>query len=236
MKIKDIGSLTERACKLIRNEILDGKIDSGQRLTEELFARRFGISKSPIREAFNRLESEGLITIQPRRGAFVVDLTRRDVEEIYDLRELLEPAVVHNIQLDAKLLERLEHAVSEAEKHLRKHDKTNYIHADARFHILLAEANSNARLRRALHAMQHQMIILRHRTFQLSSSVAVQQHRAILEALKMGGRAHAATLMTEHIRMIRSRLIRDMEKRDEESEASAATTLASSPRAPLHAS
>lgn len=211
MKIKDPGSLTERACTLIRTAILDGKIDSGQRLTEDLFARRFGISKSPIREAFNRLESEGLIAIHARRGAFVVDLTRRDVEEIYELRGLLEPAVVRHIVLDAKTTAQLEATVTNAEKFLRKNDKTNYIHEDARFHIILAEANSNGRLRRALQAMQHQMIILRHRTFDLSSAQAVQHHRAILDALKKGNREMAAGLMADHIGLIRGRLLSDMD-------------------------
>lgn len=215
MKLRVPESLTERACKLIRSTILDGKIEGNQRLTEEFFARRFGISKSPIREAFNRLESEGLIKIQPRRGAFVVELTRRDVEEIYELRELLEPAVVRHIDLDKKTAKRLEAAVSGAEKYLKKNDKTNYIREDALFHIILAQANSNSRLRGALQAMQHQMIILRHRTFQLSSHQAVPQHRAILDALKSGNREKAARLMTEHIQMIRTRLLSDMDRRIE---------------------
>ena len=213
MKLRVPESLTERACKLIRSSILDGKLDGSQRLTEEFFARRFGISKSPIREAFNRLESEGLIKIQPRRGAYIVEMTRRDVEEIYELRELLEPAVVRHIDLDKKTAKRLEASVSGAEKYLRKNDKANYIREDALFHIILAQANSNARLRNALQAMQHQMIILRHRTFQLSSHQAVPQHRAILEALKAGSREKAAKLMTEHIQMIRARLLSDMDEK-----------------------
>jgi DNA-binding GntR family transcriptional regulator len=82
-------NLTQQAFRHIRDEILRGKLDGRQHLTEDYFAERFGISKSPIREALNRLESEGLITIVPRRGAFVVKLSVQDIEEIFELREAL---------------------------------------------------------------------------------------------------------------------------------------------------
>ena len=90
MRLRIPENLTQQAYRAIQTEIITGQFDRRKRLTEEYFASRFGISKSPIREALNRLEAEGLISILPRRGAFVIDFSIEDVREIYELREALE--------------------------------------------------------------------------------------------------------------------------------------------------
>jgi DNA-binding GntR family transcriptional regulator len=200
-------NLTQQAFKYIRDEIIRGKLDGRQHLTENYFSERFGISKSPVREALNRLESEGLITIVPRRGAFVVDLSIQDIEEIFDLREALETLVVKNAVLGEKVLGRMRAAVESAKRYREEDDKANYIRADAAFHTTLAEASSNSRLRKILENMLNQMLIVRCRTFELSSHTSVSQHHQILKALEQGKRDVAANLMAEHIRTVRARLI-----------------------------
>lgn len=207
MKMRIPENLTQQAYRYIRDEIVRGRIDGQQHLTEGFFAKRYGISKSPIREALNRLEAEGLITIVPRRGAFVREFAIHDVEEIYDLREALEAMVVRDAVLEAKTLARLREIVLLAESWLEKKDKPNYIRADMAFHTTLANASSNSRLRKVLESMHNQMLILRRQTFELSSHTSVKQHLAILEALENGQREHAAELMTEHIRAVRKRLV-----------------------------
>jgi DNA-binding GntR family transcriptional regulator len=106
MRIKIPENLTQQAYRLIRDEILQGKLNNRQRLTEDYFAQEFQISKSPVREALNRLEAEGLIKIIPRRGAFVRDFSLNDVEEIYQMREILEAAVMRGIKINQKLADR----------------------------------------------------------------------------------------------------------------------------------
>lgn len=207
MGLKIPENLTQQAFRYIRDEIIRGKIDGRQHLTEGYFAERFGISKSPVREALNRLESEGLITIIPRRGAFVVQLSVKDIEEIFELREALEALVVKDAVLDEKILARMRAAVMSAKHHLEESDKTNYIRADAAYHSILAEASSNSRLRRILENMRNQMLIVRSRTFELSSHTSVKQHLHILEAIEQGKRDVAANLMVEHIRTVRARLV-----------------------------
>ena len=207
MGLKIPENLTQQAFRHIRDEILRGKIDGRQHLTENYFAERFGISKSPVREALNRLESEGLITIVPRRGAFVVELSVQDIEEIFELREALEALVVKDAVLDEKILARVRAAVMSATHYREENDKANYIRADAAFHTTLVEASSNSRLRKILENMRNQMLIVRARTFELSSHISVKQHLTILEALEQGKREDAARLMAEHIRTVRARLI-----------------------------
>lgn len=210
MKIKIPKTLTQQAYELIREEILRGGLDGRHRLTEGYFAKRFGISKSPIREALNRLESEGLIKILPRRGAYVFEFSPRDVEEIYQLREILESSVVLNLHLDSKTAARLHSVVNEANASMRRNDREKYIRLDASFHSILAQANPNSRLRKALENMHDQMLILRRRTFALSSHSSVKQHLQILKALERGARQTAAQLMIKHLRTVCERLLSDM--------------------------
>lgn len=207
MKLKIPENLTRQAYRLIRDEIVKGQLDSQQHLTEGYFASRFGISKSPIREALNLLESEGLIKIVPRRGAFVAEFSLQDIEEIYELREVLEALVVRNAVLDSKVLARMRRAVEAAESAREKGDKVGYMREDAAFHAALAQASSNARLRKMLENMRNQMLILRRQTFELSSQMSVKQHFQILAALEKGNREAAARLMAEHIQAVRTRLI-----------------------------
>jgi DNA-binding GntR family transcriptional regulator len=207
LKLKIPENLTRQAYRLIRDEILQGHLDAPRHLTEGYFARQFGISKSPIREALNLLESEGLIKIVPRRGAFVAEFSIHDIEEIYELREVLEALVVRNAVLDAKVLGRMRQAVQAAETSRQKGDKLGYMHEDAAFHAALAQASSNSRLRKMLENMRNQMLILRRKTFELTSQTSVKKHFEILDALEKGKRETAEELMAQHIRTVRTRLI-----------------------------
>lgn len=207
MALRIPDNLTQRAYRAIRDEILKGKLNGEMRLTEGFFASRYKVSKSPIREAMNRLEAEGLIIIRPRRGAFVAGFSRQDIEEIYDLRETLEAAAVRGIVPDPKVIARLRAALNAAKASLREKNKVDYILADADFHRVLAQANPNMRLRKILESMHGQMLILRHSTFELSSGRSVLQHQGILEALEKGNNEAAARLMSQHIRAVKAKLL-----------------------------
>ncbi len=214
MKLKIPENLTQQAYRSIRDEIVTGRLDGQQHFTEAYFANRYGISKSPIREALNRLESEGLITIIPRRGAFVREFSIHDVEEIYELREVLEALVVRNAVLDSKTLAHLHEIAHSAQSYLEKNDKPNYIRRDTAFHTTLAKASNNSRLRKMLESMHNQMTILRRQTFELTGQSSIKQHIRILEALEKGQRETAARLMVEHIQAVRKRLVDHLKKQE----------------------
>jgi DNA-binding GntR family transcriptional regulator len=217
MRMKIPENLTQHAYRLIRDGILQGELNNRQRLTEDYFAQEFHISKSPIREALNRLEAEGLIKIIPRRGAFVRDFSLGDVQEIYEMREILEAAVIRGIKVDEKLADQLRKSREKAQECIKAGDKLGYISADASFHTILARAHSNSRLRTVLEGMHNQLIILRHRTFELSGRTSVVQHGRILTALARGDNEAAADLMIEHIRFVRDKLIASLKQRNGES-------------------
>jgi DNA-binding GntR family transcriptional regulator len=219
MRMRIPENLTQHAYRLIRDGILQGELKNGQRLTEDYFAQEFKISKSPIREALNRLETEGLIKIVPRRGAFVRDFSLADVEEIYEMREILEAAVIRGLTVDEKLADQLRKAREKAQECIQAGEKLGYISADASFHTILARAHGNSRLRTTLEGMHNQLIILRHKTFELSGRASVVQHGRILSALTRGDNEGAAKLMIEHIRFVRDKLIESLRQREGESTA-----------------
>src|SRR5690349_16822452 len=102
-KLKIPSNLTTLAYNSIKEYILDGRLDDDSRLTEEFLSTQLGISKSPIREALNRLEAEGLIRIEPRKGAYLRRLSVEEVGELYDLREALETHAVRTAKLTPAL-------------------------------------------------------------------------------------------------------------------------------------
>jgi DNA-binding GntR family transcriptional regulator len=88
------ASLASSAAEWITNRIIDGGIAPGEKVTEIGLAEQMGISRSPVREALRALSREGLITIEPRRGAFVAELDRKHAAELYVCRLMIEPACI----------------------------------------------------------------------------------------------------------------------------------------------
>ncbi|HEY9292726.1 MAG TPA: GntR family transcriptional regulator [Microlunatus sp.] len=86
-------SLRDRVTAQISERIIDGELRAGERIHERHLSEELGVSRVPVREAILTLAAQGLVTVKPRSGAFVRKLTRRDVAELFDVREALEPAI-----------------------------------------------------------------------------------------------------------------------------------------------
>src|SRR5579864_8031552 len=137
------SNLTTLAYNSIKNYILGGRLDENSRLTEEFLSTQLGISKSPIREALNRLETEGLIRIEPRKGAYLRALSPVEVAELYDLREALEAHVVRTARLTPAVLADLRQSLKRQQALLKSNDRMHYIAEDVHFHAELAQATGN---------------------------------------------------------------------------------------------
>src|SRR5512142_244050 len=83
-------TLRERILETIRDAIISGALKPGEKVAEPELAERYGISRTPIREAFRQLESEGYLTVIPRRGAVVSEFSQKDVEDFYAIKSILE--------------------------------------------------------------------------------------------------------------------------------------------------
>lgn len=206
-KIDIPSNLTSLAYDSIKRYILEGKLDEGARLTEEYLATTLGISKSPVREALNRLESEGLIRIEPRRGAYLREFSAKDISELYDLRAALEIHAVQTAKVTPELLSELKQSLQRMRRFLKSHDKARYIEEDIRFHTTLATATGNDRLCKMLENVQNQIWIFRRKTYELSSTSAADAHEEIVAALEAGDRTRAERAMSAHIITVLRKLL-----------------------------
>jgi DNA-binding GntR family transcriptional regulator len=211
-KLKIPSNLTTLAYNSIKEYILEGRLDESSRLTEEFLSTQLGISKSPIREALNRLETEGLIRIEPRKGAYLRRLSTEEVTDLYDLREALETHVVRTAKLTPAVVAELQQSLKRQRAYLKANDRTHYIEEDVRFHAELAQATGNAHLCAVLENIQNQIWLSRRNSYDLSSSTAPDYHASIVDALEANQREKAEGAMREHIQTVKRRLVEFLEK------------------------
>jgi len=204
-------NLTALAYESIKRSILAGDIDHDVRLTEESLSQRLGISKSPIREALNGLQNEGLIRIEPRQGAYLRQFTAKEVEDLYNLREVLEVYAVSITQMTPGLIHELQASVKRTRQFLKSDDRNGHIEEDIRFHSTIAQATGNNELCRVLEKIQNQIWLFRCRSYDLSSSTAPKAHDAIVKALANKDRKQAQVAMRQHIALVRTRLIESID-------------------------
>jgi GntR family transcriptional regulator, gluconate operon transcriptional repressor len=196
-------SLATEAASLIRQEILTGRMRSGDRLVESRLAADLGISRAPVREALKLLHAEGLVGEEPNRGAFVASLTDADVREIYDVRAALEARA-------ARLLARAGHAedaaalrllVESIERAASQGDVHALYDADLAFHTTLLELTGNGRLlevfNRSVPALRA-LISLDEHAYRSLVEVA-QEHWPLVQAIERGDEEVAARYAEQHV-------------------------------------
>jgi DNA-binding GntR family transcriptional regulator len=206
-KLEAPQNLTALAYESIKKYILAGKLERDVRLTEESLSLQLGISKSPIREALNSLQNEGLIRIEPRRGAYLRQFSVKEAEDLYSLREVLEVYAVSIVKITPELISELKASIKRTAQFLKSDDKTSHIEEDTRFHGAIAKATENQELCRVLENIQNQIWLFRCQSYDLSSSTAPKAHTAILKAFEEGDRRKAQVAMREHISHVRLRLV-----------------------------
>lgn len=181
-------TLREKITESIRDAILKGQLKSGEKVAEPELAERFGISRTPIREAFRQLESEGYLTVIPRKGAVVRALSERDVEEFYSIKSILEgyAANLAAKNLTERELERLEAINARLEQLAAQGDVKTFFKVHNEFHDLFIQASHNAKLHELIQQLLMKFNRLRMASLSLPGrmEISVQEHRKIIEAFR----------------------------------------------------
>ncbi|MEP9355601.1 GntR family transcriptional regulator [Xanthobacter sp. KR7-65] len=197
------GEQTPRLREALEDDIVAGRLRPGQRLDEVGLADRFGVSRTPIREALIQLAASGLVEIRPRRGAFVVLLGPRELIESFELMAEIEASCA---RLAAQRLGPSDRAtIAEAHAACREavacHDEAAYYPANARFHAAVYAATGNRVL--AGEALRLQRGLQPYRRLQLKVPRRMQasfaEHEAIVEALFAGDGPAAAERLRAHV-------------------------------------
>ena len=138
-------SLHERAASVIRNMIIEGKLTSGKQISENLLCDELGISRTPLREALRVLASEGLVSLLPRRGAIVTEITSEDLEEKFELARILEVEAIKKVceNIDEEQLEILETIHKRLISSHKKGRRKEYFQHNEDFHKAIIKLAGN---------------------------------------------------------------------------------------------
>lgn len=199
----DNRTLWQQVRDRLREDILSGERAPGEVLSEVVLARSFGVSRGPIREALGRLASEGLVSIAPRRGAIVTELTREEFIDAYQVREALETLAIRLAvpRLSDTDRGRLHALHEEMIEHARRDEVHPFFDANARFHGVFVDVSQNQKLIEMYRLLMDQTGRYLARSLALRGSVSrsVAEHGAILEAVDAGEADRAAHLLADHI-------------------------------------
>ena len=192
----------DRAAATLRGAILDGELRPGQRVNQEAWAARVGVSLIPVREALRALAGEGLVTYRPRRGYAVTELDLADLEEVYRLRRLLETdallsGVPRATTADLLALEAAADACAEA---AAAGDVGSQLLANRRFHDRLHALAGSTQLTRLIDLLWDSTEAYRALYYVLPGEAekADRAHRAILRAVAAGDATQAVALQDAH--------------------------------------
>jgi DNA-binding GntR family transcriptional regulator len=195
----------EKVYEYLKASILSGHLNPGEKLTEEHLAKTLGVSRTPIREALHKLESEGLIKIRKKRGFIVSKDSNEEVEELFELRSILEGYTLRIISqsISEETLHRLKGFIQNAEEALRRKKIEDVFKYNTRFHDTLHELVAHkTRLHRLIVNMRK--YVLRHRKETLrypdGGRRAVEGHRKIVMALELKDPDLCERVMREHIK------------------------------------
>lgn len=201
--------LSSRVANAIREEILSGELEPGSRIRQEYLARRFEVSRIPVREALKQLESDGLVTLRANSGAWVSQLEPNEFMEIYKIRERLEPLALRESlsRLSADQINQLEEL---QEQMLRSSTVGTFLQLDRDFH-LLTYAGANAKtltdmIERFWNTTQHYRRLFTEKAGKEAKWVIHAEHRLLVEAIKRQDVEEGERILLSHIRKTRLQL------------------------------
>lgn len=203
LNMNDFLPLRDVVFNTLRQAILRGELQPGERLLEIHLANKLGVSRTPIREAIRKLELEGLVLMIPRKGAVVAEITEKSLRDVLEVRRALEELAMKlacEKILDGEI-EELKAASREFEDALKTGDVTVYAEADVKFHDIIYRTTDNQRLIQLLYNLREQMY--RYRVEYLkredSHETLLAEHQYIIETLEKRDANEAVKAVCAHI-------------------------------------
>jgi len=199
------ASLADQAYEGLLAAIGSGRLRPGERVRETALAEELGISRTPIREALQRLARDGLVQLDARNGARIAELSLGAIQELYDVREILEGSTARLAALGATPndLQRLNAILAKEEAHLD--NPATLAKLNKLYHQTLCEAANNRYLTSAVAAFSTTLLLLGPTTLGANHRAGEShaEHRAVVDAVAAGDAARAEALMRGHIRRAR---------------------------------
>jgi len=195
-------TLREKILEHIRDAIISGSLKAGSKVSEPELADRYGISRTPIREAFRQLESEGYLTVIPRRGAVVSEFSQKDVEDFYAIKSILEGYAARQAcnKLTDKELDKLQANNVRLTELAEENDIKAFFKVHNDFHDMFIKAADNERLRELITSVETRFQRLRFMSLSLPGrmNISVQEHGKIIDAFRRRDAATAEMLVRKN--------------------------------------
>ena len=187
----------------LRRAILTGELKPGERLMEIHLANRLGVSRTPIREAIRKLELEGLVTMIPRRGAEVAQISEKSLQDVLEVRRALDAlcTALACERITAEGKNALKKACDNFEEATKTRDAVTIAEADVAFHDIIVQATGNQRLIQMINNLSEQMYRYRFEYIKDSSQHErlVEEHRVIYRSIVQKDKETASQAAKTHI-------------------------------------
>lgn len=203
VKLDEFLPLRDVVFNTLRQAILTGELKPGERLMEIHLANRLGVSRTPIREAIRKLELEGLVTMIPRRGAEVAQITEKSMSDVLEVRRAMDALCVELAceRITEEELAQLKEACGYFEQVVRTKDVKQIAQADVELHDIILQATGNQRLIQLVNNLSEQMYRYRFEYIKDFSQHErlVEEHRIIYESLVGRDKERACEAAKVHI-------------------------------------
>ena len=216
LRVSKKKSLREEVYESLKRSILHGKLKAGQRLIEEQLAYQVGISRTPVREAFHKLERDELVTRLPKGGFAVREFTKEDVEEIFGIRSALESyaAYLATLQITPDKVSTLEKKLKESEEALGKGDDEKVVQLHTEFHDLLYKSCKSKKLVEMINNFRDYFYRYRSALLHIENGInySNRDHRQMLEAMKNKNARLAERLVRKHLERGKDLVLKEIEQ------------------------
>ncbi|MBA2514705.1 MAG: GntR family transcriptional regulator [Solirubrobacterales bacterium] len=196
-------SVAEQAYAFAKERILDGRYTGGELISEGDVAAGVGVSRTPVREAFLRLETEGLLRLYPKRGALVVPVSAAEVESVMETRLVVEQFAIEKvIRSQTDLGSKPREAITRQEELAACDDERNFVETDREFHRIFVAAAGNPillQLHDSLRDRQSRMMLAALARDADRLHQVLQEHRSLADAVEAGDADAARSLLDTHL-------------------------------------
>ncbi|GGG01852.1 GntR family transcriptional regulator [Paenibacillus abyssi] len=195
----------------LKKKIVEGDLPSNTPLVEEKLAKEYKMSRTPIREAIRHLVKDGLVEFFPRRGALVKEITIKDIEEIFTVREALEgiSARIAASVIDEQNIILLQEALNKADYELENGDKENSFELGNQLHEIVLDVTGNNKILTIVSDFKNQLQRFHYFSYHIPGRLELsnKEHWEIFEAIKAGDGELAERRMRKHVRGTKESII-----------------------------
>jgi DNA-binding GntR family transcriptional regulator len=209
---KTIPLLSERAYERVKHDIISCQIAPGAEISEAQLCEQYKLGKAPVRVALSRLAHDGLVRAIPRRGYMVTPVTLKDIQDVFELRLMLEPRAARLAagRVNAKRLRVLDDICQAGYQPGEARSTARFLEANKEFHVAIAQASGNSRLAHAIEQLLDEMTRLLHLGLGIRNRTREMQHehRTLVRALVRGDGETAETICREQIEAARDMVLK----------------------------